>query len=97
MTHIQLDHFSNRIGRYFRTRPFSHNDSIAVIMENCPEYIGTWLGLTKADLVAALINTNLRHDTLLHSINAAGCKAIIFGSEFKDGKILIYVINEFML
>lgn len=94
MTHIQLDHFSNRIGRYFRTRPFSQHDSIAVVMENCPEYIGTWLGLSKAGFVAALINTNLRHDMLLHSINAAGCKAIVFGSEFKDGKTtLIYIIN----
>lgn len=83
-TYEELDHFSNRVGRYFRTRPFSHYDCIAVIMENSPEYIGTWLGLTKAGLVAALINTNLRHDTLLYSINAAGCKAIIFGPEFKD-------------
>ncbi|XP_072765367.1 long-chain fatty acid transport protein 1 [Anoplolepis gracilipes] len=83
-TYKELDHFSNRIGRYFRTRPFSQFNSIAVVMENCPEYIGTWLGLSKAGFVAALINTNLRHDMLLHSINAANCKAIIFGSEFKD-------------
>jgi len=55
-------------------------------MENRPEYIATWLGLGKANLVAGLINTNLRRDVLLHSINAAECKAVIFGSEFKDGK-----------
>jgi len=55
-------------------------------MENRPEYIATWLGLSKANFIAALINTNLRHDVLLHSINAAGCKAIIFGSEFKNGE-----------
>ncbi|KAL6260480.1 hypothetical protein P5V15_008005 [Pogonomyrmex californicus] len=83
-TYEQMEHYSNRIGRYFRTRPFSHFDSIAVFMENRPEYIATWLGLSKAGFVAALINTNLRHDVLLHSINAAGCKAVIFGSEFKD-------------
>lgn len=88
-----MEHFSNRIGRYFRTRSYSHMDSMAILMENCPEYIGTWLGLSKAGFVGALINTNLRHDVLLHSINAANCKAIIFGSEFKDGKIiLIYII-----
>ncbi|XP_014478383.1 PREDICTED: long-chain fatty acid transport protein 4 [Dinoponera quadriceps] len=80
----QLEQFSNRIGRYFRTRPFSRNDSIALVMEGRPEYIGTWLGLNKAGFVAALVNTNLRHETLLHSIHAAGCKAIIFGSELKD-------------
>ncbi|XP_032687154.1 long-chain fatty acid transport protein 4 isoform X2 [Odontomachus brunneus] len=53
-------------------------------MESRPEYVGTWLGLSKAGFVAALVNTNLRHETLLHSINAAGCKAVIFGSELKD-------------
>ncbi|KYQ58100.1 Long-chain fatty acid transport protein 1 [Trachymyrmex zeteki] len=79
-----LEHFSNRMGRYFRTRSFSHSDSIALFMENRPEYIATWLGLGKANFVAALINTNLRRDVLLHSINAAGCKAVIFGSELKD-------------
>lgn len=80
----ELEQFSNRMGRYFRIRPFSRGDSIALIMEGCPEYIGTWLGLSKAGFVAALVNTNLRHDTLLHSINAANCKAVIFGSELKD-------------
>ncbi|XP_018351249.1 PREDICTED: long-chain fatty acid transport protein 4 [Trachymyrmex septentrionalis] len=83
-TYEQLEHFSNRMGRYFRTRSFSHSDSIALFMENRPEYIATWLGLGKANFVAALINTNLRRDVLLHSINAAGCKAVIFGSELKD-------------
>lgn len=83
-TYEQMEHYSNRIGRYFRTRPFSHSDSIAVFMENRPEYIATWLGLSKANFIGALINTNLRRDVLLHSIKAAGCKAIIFGSEFKD-------------
>lgn len=65
-------------------------------MENRPEYIATWLGLSKAGYVAALINTNLRRDVLLHSINAAGCKAIIFGSELKDGefsKLQIAIYN----
>ncbi|KAG5321732.1 S27A4 protein, partial [Acromyrmex heyeri] len=83
-TYEQLEHFSNRMGRYFCTRSFSHSDSIALFMENRPEYIATWLGLGKANFVAALINTNLRRDVLLHSINAAGCKAVIFGSELKD-------------
>ncbi|XP_012216255.1 long-chain fatty acid transport protein 4 [Linepithema humile] len=83
-TYEQLEHFSNRLGRYFRTKSYSHSDSMAILMENCPEYVGTWLGLSKAGFVGALINTNLRHDVLLHSINAANCKAIIFGSEFKD-------------
>ncbi|KAL0115128.1 hypothetical protein PUN28_010606 [Cardiocondyla obscurior] len=83
-TYQQLEHYSNRMGRFFRTRPFSHFDSVAIFMENRPEYVATWLGLSKAGFIAALVNTNLRRDVLLHSINAAGCKAVIFGSELKD-------------
>ncbi|XP_070518969.1 long-chain fatty acid transport protein 1 isoform X3 [Cardiocondyla obscurior] len=84
MNRTQLEHYSNRMGRFFRTRPFSHFDSVAIFMENRPEYVATWLGLSKAGFIAALVNTNLRRDVLLHSINAAGCKAVIFGSELKD-------------
>lgn len=61
-------------------------------MGNHPEYIGIWLGLSKAGFVTALINTNLRKDVLIHSINAAECKAIIFGAEFNDGNSIIFNI-----
>ncbi|XP_011351546.2 long-chain fatty acid transport protein 4 isoform X2 [Ooceraea biroi] len=80
----KLEEFSNCIGRYFRAKSFSQFDSIALFMENRPEYIGTWLGLNKGGFVGALVNTNLRHEVLLHSIKTAECKAVIFGSDLKD-------------
>ncbi|KAK0076722.1 hypothetical protein PV325_004958 [Microctonus aethiopoides] len=83
-TYGVLDKFTNRISRYFRTQPMSRGDSMALLMENRPEYIGTWLGLSKAGFVTALVNTNLRKEVLIHSITAANCKSIIFGGEFKD-------------
>lgn len=85
----QLEQLSNRIGRYFHTKSLPHGDSVAVFMENCPEYIAIWLGLGKVGVVGALINTNLRQDVLLHSIRAANCKAIIYGAELKEGKSTI--------
>lgn len=63
----------------------SRGDSIALVMESRVEYVGTWLGLSKAGYVTALVNTNLRGDILVHSINVADCKAVIFSSEFKEG------------
>ncbi|XP_015124796.1 long-chain fatty acid transport protein 4 [Diachasma alloeum] len=83
-TYGQLDDYSNRLARYMRTQPISRGDSVAVIMENRPEYVGTWLGLSKAGFVGALVNTNLRKDVLIHSVKAANCKSIIFGAELKD-------------
>ncbi|XP_008204870.1 long-chain fatty acid transport protein 4 [Nasonia vitripennis] len=83
-TYQQLEDFSNRVGRYFRAKPMSRGDSIALVMESRVEYVGTWLGLSKAGYVTALVNTNLRGDVLVHSINVAGCKAVIFSGEFKE-------------
>ena len=74
------------MARYFRNRPLSRGDSVALVMEGCAEYVGTWLGLSKGGFVTALVNTNLRQEVLVHSIRSAGCKAVIFGSELKDGK-----------
>lgn len=85
----QLEGYSNRIGRYFTGKSLSREDSVGLIMESRPEYVGIWLGLSKAGLVGALLNTNLRQDVLIHSIKAANCKAVIFGSNFKDGKLVI--------
>ncbi|XP_014299292.1 long-chain fatty acid transport protein 4 [Microplitis demolitor] len=83
-TYYQLDDFTDRLAYCIRTQPINRGDSVALLMGNYPEYVGIWLGLSKAGFVTALINTNLRKDVLIHSIKAAGCKAIVFGSEFKD-------------
>ncbi|XP_033225126.1 long-chain fatty acid transport protein 4-like [Belonocnema kinseyi] len=83
-TYQQLENFSNRIGNFFLPKRMNRGDSVALVMEGRVEYIGTWLGLSKAGYVTALVNTNLRGDVLIHSIQAAECKAIIFGSELKD-------------
>lgn len=74
-------------------RSLSRGDSVALAMEGRPEYIGTWLGLSKAGFVGALINTNLRQEVLIHSIKTANCKTLIFGSELKDGEKFIFLIN----
>ena len=80
-----MDEFSNRVGRFFRGTTMSRGDSVALVMESRVEYIATWLGLSKAGFVTALVNINLRGDVLVHSINVANCKAVIFSEEFKQG------------
>lgn len=43
-----------------------------------------WLGLSKAGIITALLNYNLRKETLIHSIRAASSKAIIVSAELLD-------------
>lgn len=46
-----------------------------------PEFVCTWLGLAKIGVVPALINYNLRAEPLLHTIQVAKCKAVVYGAE----------------
>ena len=78
---LQLDEYSNRLAHYLLSAGFRHGDSVALFMENKPEYIGLWLGCTKVGVVPALINSNLTGKPLLHSINAASAIACVYGTE----------------
>lgn len=56
-----------------------------MLLENRPEYIAFWLGLSKIGAVTALINSNLVNQPLLHSITIANSKAVIYGSDYTNG------------
>ena len=56
-------------------------EPVALFMENRPDFICAWLGLFKAGLCAALINTNQRGQPLAHSIEIVGARHVIAGSE----------------
>lgn len=83
-TFKQLDQYSNQVANLLLNSGFQRGDEISLFMESRPEYIGIWLGAAKAGIVTALINTNLRQKSLLHSITVVNSKALIFGSDLKD-------------
>ena len=41
----------------------------------------TWIGLCKAGVAVAMINSNNKAKPLLHSIEIVDCKVVIFGTE----------------
>ena len=69
----------------FEDAGFKPGDTVALLLDNRPEYVAIWLGLAKAGLIIALINYNLKGSSLSHSINIVGSKAVIFGASFTQG------------
>jgi acyl-coenzyme A synthetase/AMP-(fatty) acid ligase len=55
-------------------------------MENKPEYVGIWLGLSKLGVISALVNINLKNEPLMHSINVAKACLIIYGASLEECK-----------
>lgn len=85
---LKIDDLKNRIANVFYQHGFKHGDKVALLMENRPEFVATWVGLSQLGVVIPLINTNLRKQTLLHSIKVADCCGLIFGESLKECKFI---------
>lgn len=79
-----VEQMSNQVANWAIARRFAVGETVGLFMENRAMYIITWLGLTKAGVTVALINSNNKKKPLLHSIEIANCVALIFGSELTD-------------
>jgi fatty-acyl-CoA synthase len=77
---------ANRINRYARwalSVGIEAGDTVCLIMQNRPDYIAAWLGITKIGGVVALINTKLVGLSLSHCINVADAGHVILADELK--------------
>ena len=68
---------SNRYANYFKKKGLLPEDTIAVMLENSPEYFFVTTGLNKIQGISALININQRQQALIHSIKIVNAKCII--------------------
>jgi fatty-acyl-CoA synthase len=81
VTYRELNGGANRYARWALSQRVGKGEVVALLMENRPEYLMAWLGLTRMGAVAALINTHLMGQPLTHSINIAGAKHLVLGAE----------------
>uniref|UniRef100_A0A4X1TVJ3 Arachidonate--CoA ligase n=2 Tax=Sus scrofa TaxID=9823 RepID=A0A4X1TVJ3_PIG len=92
-TFRQLDDYSSSVANFLQARGLASGDVAALLMENCNEFVGLWLGMAKLGVEAALINTNLRRDALRHCLTSSRARALIFGSEMAPDK-LFYIYTS---
>ncbi|KAM8824537.1 long-chain fatty acid transport protein 1a [Synchiropus picturatus] len=97
-TFAQVDELSNAVGHWARSQGWASGDVVAIFMESRPLQVVLWLGLAKVGVEAALINFNLRHDSLLHCVGVSGSRAIVFGAELADAMMEVSAsINQSMV
>ncbi len=89
-----MEDFANKIANVFTTKySLKKGDTVSLFMENRPEYVCIWLGLSKIGVISALINTNLKSTALVHSIKISNSKIVIYGDELSDCKSTTLVVN----
>ena len=75
---------SNKYTQWFLNNNLSKGDVVALMMENRPEFLACWIGITQAGGTVALINTNLSGQPLDYSLSISQANNLILGSELSE-------------
>lgn len=81
ITYAEMDARANKFANWALSRGLKAGDAVALFMENRPDYVSIWYGLSKIGVVVGLINHNLTDKALAHCVNIADAKLIITGAE----------------
>jgi fatty-acyl-CoA synthase len=84
LTYGQVAADCNRYARWAVAEGLRRGDTVALLMPNCVHYMPLWLGLTRAGVCVALLNTQLRGEVLAHCIRIVAPRLVIVGSELCD-------------
>ena len=75
---------ANRVVHAALSQGLKRGDVVALLMNNRPEFVMIWLGLAKAGIVTALLNTSATGPVLLHALRQVKASGLIFGAELSD-------------
>lgn len=83
-TYADIEELSNRVANFAMSQGWKPGSAVAIHMDNCPEYVAVWLGLSKVGIAAALINNNQKGKALVHAVTEAKSVGLIFGTAYVD-------------
>jgi fatty-acyl-CoA synthase len=81
LTYRTLIARANRYAHWALDQGLAKGETVCLMMPNRPEYLAIWLGLTSTGVVVALINTELRRQSLAHCIDIVSPKHVIIAGE----------------
>jgi fatty-acyl-CoA synthase len=76
-TYADLESRANRYAAWALDQGLKPGATVALFMENRPDYLAIWFGMAKVGLSTALINTQLTGAGLAHCVDTAGADHVI--------------------
>ncbi|KAL4227803.1 hypothetical protein ACF0H5_013240 [Mactra antiquata] len=80
-TYDFMDAQANRVANIAASWNLKFNSCVAIMIENEPSFIWTFLGLQKLGIAVAFINFHIKGAPLVHTLKACEAEALILGSQ----------------
>ncbi|KAK3095629.1 hypothetical protein FSP39_016910 [Pinctada imbricata] len=80
-TFRQINDRANQCAHAFLSQGVKPGDVLAIMMQNEPQFVWTYLGFLKIGVQLGFINFNQRHKTLVHSIKSCEAQYLIVGAD----------------
>jgi len=84
ITYRQLNERANIAAHAFLNLGVQKNDKVALIMENCPEFLYAWFGLAKIGAWSIPINVALRGEGLAYIINHCDAETVVLSLPYLE-------------
>ena len=81
LTYRQLAARTNQYARWALDQNVAKGDVVGLLMNNRPDYLAAWLGITRVGGVVALLNASLTGLSLAHCIDVVSPKHLIAAAE----------------
>ncbi|MBN3310727.1 S27A2 synthetase, partial [Amia calva] len=80
-----VDKRSSKVANVFlKEGGLKKGDVVALLMNNGPDYICLWLGLSKLGITVSMLNVNIRAKSLKHCLKICNAKALVAGADMSE-------------
>jgi len=84
LTYRELNGKANQYAHFLLSKHVGQGDVVAVCIESRPELLTLYCACAKIGAICAMVNTNQRGESLVHSFNINKGKVIVIGEECLD-------------
>ncbi|RLC69890.1 MAG: hypothetical protein DRI26_08200, partial [Chloroflexi bacterium] len=84
LSYSELNDRVNRLAQALLGLGLRKGDRIAVLLDNCPQYVEAYFAAAKAGLPIVPLNTTLDVDGLAYILNDSEATALIFGERYRE-------------
>lgn len=83
-SYVDLDRESDKVAAGLQAQGVVKGDKVAIVMDNRPEFLFLWFGLSKLGAIEVPINTAHRGDLLTYMVAKADCRFMVAQSSYLD-------------